>query len=236
MADLANRDHREFGPVAVKETISAAPASAKPLFRGYLHLTVALMAPGALVHLLVVADSASAYAGGSIFGASLILLYSASALRHVVRWSPRRDVVVRRIDHAMAFVLIGGTYTPFALAALGLAWGIPLLSVVWGLAGAGIIVAVAWPAAPRWLRAGIYTGLGWLAIVAAPQLSAALPAKGFVLIILGGVTYSLGAAIYAKQWPNPYPRYFGFHEVFHTFVVAGTAIFYSVIVIYVLPN
>ena len=210
-------------------------AAVRPATRGYIHLIVALLAPAALLHLLVVAGSATDYVGSAIFGASLILLYAASAIRHVVSWTPRALCVVRRLDHSMAFVLIGGTYTPFALKAMSLGWGISVLSVVWVLAGIGMLLTIAWPGASRRLRVGVYLASGWVALAAVSELATTLPGTAFIMIVLGGLLYSAGAVIFLTRWPDPFPVLFGYHEVFHSFVVAATAVFYFVVVVYVMP-
>lgn len=207
----------------------------RPAMRGYIHLTVALLSPFALLHLLIIAGSPAAYVSGAVFGASLILLYAASAARHLIAWPPRALSAARRLDHSMAFVLIGGSYTPFALKAMSLGWGISVLSVVWGLAGSGILLTVAWPRAPRPARVGVYLACGWVALAAVAELSNTLPRVAFVLTVAGGVFYSAGAVIFLMRRPNPFPRVFGYHEIFHTLVVAATAMFYFVVVVYVMP-
>ena len=125
---------------------------------------------------MLVADSPRAYVGGAIFATSLILLYSTSAAYHRITWTPLFRAIISRMDHSMVLVLIGGTYTPFCLVVLNNAWGITMLSVVWGVAGAGIIMNLVWPATPRWLRVAFYVILGWLGLVSAGELAARLSA------------------------------------------------------------
>jgi hemolysin III len=163
----------------------------------------------------------------------LIALYTTSATYHTIKWrSPWRGVMMR-LDHSMIFALIAGTYTPFCLLVVGDAWGISLLSVVWSLAGVGMLLKVAWPQAPRWLGVGLYLGLGWLGIVAAAPVVTNLSAGATAALMLGGVLYSVGAICYAKRWPDPSPRFFGYHEVFHTLVIAGSITHFAVVAAYV---
>ncbi len=210
-------------------------APQRPALRGVLHLAAAAAATIGAAWLLLVADSARGYVGGAIFGASLILLYSTSAGYHRIRWRPTFHRLLKRLDHSMIWVLIGGTYTPIALKVSD-AWGIPILSVVWGLAGAGVLMHLAWPYAPRWMSVVLYVGLGWLALIATSELIEEFAAAPLTLLALGGMLYTLGGVIYAVGKPNPWPRVFGYHEVFHLFVIAGSAVHYLLIAIYVLPR
>jgi len=207
----------------------------RPALRGAFHLAAAIAAIAGAVLLLLLANSARAYVGGAIFGASLILLYTTSAAYHRINWSPRLRGIVRRLDHSMIFVLIAGTYTPLCLLVLNTAWWISLLSVVWGIAGAGIILKVAWPRAPKWLSVAFYLTIGWLALVATPQLVSLFTTGPLALLLLGGLLYTLGGVIYALRKPNPFPRLFGYHELFHLLVIAGSVLHYSLVAIYLLP-
>lgn len=207
----------------------------RPALRGWLHaITVLAVVAGAAV-LLLVADSARAYVGGAIFAASLFLLYGTSATYHRVHWRPTARQVVKRLDHAMIFVLIAGTYTPLCLQ-VSLAWGIPMLSVVWGIAGAGIVLKLLWPDGPRWLSVALYVALGWLALAAVSELVTWFSAVELAMLGIGGALYTVGGVVYAIRRPDPWPRVFGYHEIFHLFVVAGSALHYSLVVIYVLPS
>lgn len=209
----------------------------RPMLRGVSHVLAAIVATtlGAPT-LLLIADSPRAYVGAAIFAASLILLYSTSAAYHRINWTPLFRAIISRMDHSMVLVLIAGTYTPFCLVVLNNAWGITMLSVIWGVAGAGIILNTAWPGTPRWLRVGFYVLLGWLALIPAAELANRLAAAPLVLLVLGGVLYTVAGLIYAIKRPDPWPRVFGHLEVFHLLVIAGTVLHYLTIAIYVLPS
>ncbi len=213
----------------------AASPPQRPVLRGAFHLGAAIAAISGAVLLVLLADSARAYVGGAVFAASLILMYATSAVYHRITWTPRLRAIVRRLDHSTIFMLIAGSYTPFCLLVLNTAWGISILSVVWGLAAAGIIMKLLCPGAPRWLSVLLYAIVGWLALIAAPQLAAWFTAVPLALLLLGGLLYTLGGVVYALRKPDPYPRVFGYHEVFHTLVVAGSVLHYSLVAIYVLP-
>ena len=157
-----------------------------------------------------------------IFGLSLILLYSASAAYHLLRLDEQGVRVLRRIDHMMIYVLIVGTYTPVCLVALPGAWGWSLLGVIGALAAAGIILTLFVLNKPRWVTVTIYLAMGWMALAAFVPLVRALPLGGVVWIVLGGVFYTVGAVVYARKKPDPFPGVFGFHEVWHLFVMAGS--------------
>lgn len=158
----------------------------------------------------------------SVFGGGMILLYLASTLYHWLPLDERGTLYLRKLDHAMIFVYIAATYTPICLIGLKGAWGWSLFGSVWGLAVAGIITKLFWMNAPRWLSTAFYLGMGWLVIVGAAPLVRALQTGALFWLTLGGVMYSIGAAIYVVKRPDPWPRVFGFHEIFHVFVMAGS--------------
>jgi hemolysin III len=208
----------------------------RPLLRGVLHLCAAIAVTVGAPLLFLVADSPRAYVGAAIFAASLMLLYWTSAAYHRISWLPSLRGIISRLDHSMTLVLIGGTYTPIGLVVLSTAWWISMLSVVWGIIGAGILINLAWPESPRWLRVTFYVTIGWLALVPAVELAARLMTAPLVLLVLGGVLYTLGGVVYAVKKPDPWPRLFGYLELFHLLVVGGSAMHYSLIAIYVLPS
>lgn len=207
----------------------------RPLLRGYLHLGAALAAVIGLVVLVLLADSPKAYVGGVIFAVSLIALYTVSGIYHSVQWGPRMSAALKRLDHAMIFVMIAGGYTPFCLFAGSPAWGISLLAIVWSIAGAGVALKIARPNAPRWLSVGLYIGTGWIALVAATKITDWYAIGPLLVVALGGVLYSIGGVIYGLRRPNPFPRVFGYHEVFHTLVIAGSILHYTVVAAYLMP-
>jgi len=208
----------------------------RPLLRGYFHLGAAIAGVAGLVALILLAHSARAYVGGAVFAVSLVLLYATSATYHTITWGRRMRSVLKRLDHSMIFVLIAGTYTPFCLLAVDQAWGISLLAVAWSIAAAGVALKMAWPGAPRWLSVLLYAGAGWLGLVAGVPLTHWLALLPLILLVGGGVLYTLGGVVYAVRWPNPFPRVFGYHEVFHLLVIAGSVLHYSLIAIYLMPG
>ena len=191
---------------------------------GLTHFAGALLSVAALV-LLVCFSALHATAwhvvSFSIFGASLILLYTASSLYHLLPLSEKATMIFRKIDHMMIFVLIAGTYTPLCLVPLRGAWGWSLFGTVWGLAFAGIAMKVFWLYAPRWLYTSIYLGMGWIVVIAIMPLIKTMPANGVLWLAAGGASYSIGAVIYAIKKPN-ITKAFGFHEIFHIFVILGS--------------
>lgn len=159
----------------------------------------------------------------AIFGGSMVLLYLASSLYHAVIASPRTVLTLRKLDHIMIYVLIAGTYTPFCLVTLRGAWGWSLLGVVWGAALIGGVVKLFWMSAPRWFTAGVYVAMGWVVVVAAQPLVQRATPDILIWLAAGGLLYTIGAVFYTLKWPNPWPGKFGFHEVWHLFVMGGTA-------------
>jgi len=206
----------------------------RPMLRGVLHLCVAIAAPFGMVLLLLLADSPKRYVGASIFATSLLLLYASSANYHLAPWPDRLHDVWKRVDHSMIFVLIAGTYTPFCLVVLDNAWGIPMLSVVWSLAAAGALLKSIWPHAPRWLGVGLYMALGWIGIIPVVQVVSSLAPLAILLLLAGGLSYTIGGIVYGRRRPDPWPRVFGYHEVFHTLVIVGSAIHFAVVAIWIM--
>ena len=199
----------------------------RPVLRGQFHLWMALASPAALVGLMLIADSAREYVGGAIFGASMVLLFSASSAYHLVE---RGRTLLQRIDRSMIFVLIAGTYTPFCLVLLGNGWGIPILSVLWGLAAVGIASKALNPTPPRWLNLGLYLGLGWIGLIAIAPFASAASSTVLALMLAGGVLYSLGGVVHARRRPDPFPRVFGYHELFHLLTALAGLTHYSTVV------
>jgi hemolysin III len=206
-----------------------------PRLRGVSHAVAFFLAIAAAVLVIVLAPSGRATVAVAIYGGGLIALFGGSALYH--RWpGPARfKPVLQRIDHGTIFVFIAASYTPFALVVLHgpLAWVI--LGVAWLGAAAGVVFSLGWIEAPRWLITASYLALGWVAVIAIPQLLDVLGAPPLILLAGGGLLYSAGAVIYARQRPDPWPLTFGFHEIFHALVIAAAAAQYVALVGWVLP-
>jgi hemolysin III len=190
--------------------------------RGLFHQYAFLASIAAGVTLVVLAEGARARLACAIYAAALVAMFGASAIYHRVPWrSLRARAWARRVDHSMIFVFIAGTYTPFALLAFtGLLPAI-VLACVWGGAVVGVALNVSWIDAPKWVTAPVYLLVGWVGVIAAPQIFTELSIASAVLVVTGGVLYTLGALAYATNWPDPFPATFGFHEVFHVLVVAA---------------
>jgi hemolysin III len=208
----------------------------KPRLRGVIHEYAFFVAVAAGAALLVTAPSGKARLAAAIYVLGLAGLLGTSALYHRVTW--RRPNVrrwMRRLDHSMIFLLIAGTYTPFALIVLSQPLGAVVLVLIWTGAAGGIVLSLLWPDAPRPVSAGIYIGLGWVAIIAMPQMLDRLGVLGVAMILAGGLLYSVGAVVYARKRPDPFPTVFGYHEIFHVLVVAAAALHFAVIAFLVLP-
>jgi len=232
-------DHPVRPTTARSLQIAAAAVSevrAKPRLRGVLHQYAFFvsLASGTLLLLLAATTRASVAAG--IYAASVSALFGVSALYHRVTWNGPARRRMRRLDHAMIFLLIAGTYTPVGLLVLEGPLATVVLAVVWGGALAGIVLELAWARAPRWLGGTVYLVLGWVAVVATPQLFGRMGVVGGLLIVAGGLVYSAGAAVYALRRPDPAPAVFGYHEVFHLLVIAGVAAHFLAISLFALPT
>jgi hemolysin III len=193
----------------------------KPRLRGWLHAGAFPVTIAAGIVLVTLADGGRARLACAIFGLSAALLFGVSGLYHRGHWSPRADAVLRRFDHANIFLIIAGTYTPFTLLLLHGTAEIALMVTIWTGALVGIAFRVCWLGAPRWLYTPCYVALGWSAIFVLPSFLHAGGVAVLVLVLTGGVLYSLGAVVYGTQRPNPSPRWFGFHEVFHSFTLVA---------------
>jgi hemolysin III len=211
-------------------------ARVKPRLRGVFHqwaFFVALVAGAALV---IAAPSGRATFASSVYAVSVVAMFGASALYHRVDWrslAARRWM--RRLDHSMIYLLIAGTYTPFALLVLDGGLARAVLIAVWGGAVVGITLKLLWPDTPKWLTAGVYIVLGWVAVIAFPELADHLGLVGMMLVAGGGVLYTAGAVVYALRRPDPAPAVFGYHEIFHVLVIAAAALQYVAVAAYALP-
>ena len=207
----------------------------RPALRGWSH---ALGAVGAVPTLaaLVVGSSGDPPRAASmlVYGLSMLALLTASASYHLRTWRPSVRAALRALDHASIYLLIAGTYTPIAFNVLTGGERLAVLVAVWALASVGIGGSLAFHL-PRWARTALYVLLGWAALVPAPSIVRALPFTAVAGLVTGGLLYTVGALVYAARWPDPLPRIFGFHEVFHLFVIAAAAVFAGTIWIWVVP-
>ena len=208
----------------------------RPRLRGVLHqyaFFVSLLLGFALV---LSAPTPSARLGAGAFAASVAAMFGVSAVYHRVTWRPRPRAWMARVDHATIYLLIAGTYTPYALLALSGAWRAAVLAVVWGGAAVATVLKFAWVKAPKGLAAIVGIVLGWSGVAALPQLVRELGAGAAVLLLAGGVLYTGGALVYALRRPDPAPAVFGYHELFHALVVAAVACHYACLAFFVVPS
>lgn len=204
---------------------------------GLTHLFGALLSVVGLIVLVVYAVNIGTVwhtVSFAIFGASLILLYTASSLYHLLPVSEKSAKVLRKIDHMMIYVLIAGTYTPIALIPLRGAWGWSILISIWGIAMVGITLKILWFDAPRWLYTLFYVIMGWLVVIAFVPLARSMPSGAIAWLAAGGILYSIGALIYGTKWPRLKSKLFGFHEIFHLFVLYGSLCHFWMMFRYVL--
>ncbi|MFW6722768.1 PAQR family membrane homeostasis protein TrhA [Streptomyces sp. MAR4 CNY-716] len=214
------------GEGELQRVANAAAAVLKPRLRGWLH---AVMFPTALfagVLLTAMAESPRGRLACAVYTLTACLLFGVSALYHRGDWGPRGTAVLRRLDHANIFLIIAGTYTPFTILLLEGGRQQALLWFIWATALAGIAFRVLWVGAPRWLYTPCYIAMGWAAVFFLPDFMRAGGIAVLVLVVVGGVLYSAGGVIYGIKRPNPSPRWFGFHEVFHSFTLAAFAVHY----------
>ena len=207
-----------------------------PILRGVSHAWAFWVALAAGAVLLVLAPGADARFAALVYAVGLCALFAGSGLYHRWRWDPRWRPLLRRIDHSTIFIFIAASYTPIALLVLEGPLRVVVLIGVWSGAVAGVAFSVAWISAPRVLTAGTYLALGWFAVITIPQLVDRLPVVPLALLATGGVLYTVGALVYAARRPNPWPRTFGFHEVFHAFVIAAAAAHFAAMAGWVIPG
>lgn len=194
-------------------------------FSFWTHAVSAAGAVVVLVLLVVQARGTLAATTLAVYGATLVLLFASSAFHHVVApLGPRWYAVSRRMDHIAIFLLIAGTYTPITLLRFPTAWGWSIFGVIWGLAVAGIVLKSGWPHTHRWLTTALYLVMGWVALVAIWPILQVFDAPALALLGGGGVVYSTGAVVYARQRPDPWPDVVGFHGLWHIFVMAAAAL------------
>jgi hemolysin III len=211
-------------------------AHSRPRLRGVSHQYAFFASLVAAVPLVATAPTPSARFAALVFAASVVAMFGASALYHRVTWRPRPRAWMARLDHAAIYLLIAGTYTPYAVVALSGAWRIVVLAVVWGGAAAAIVLKFAWVRAPKVLAAVIGVVLGWAGAAALPELVAEVGSAATGLLLAGGVLYTSGAVVYALRRPDPVPAVFGYHELFHALVVAGVVCHYASVAFFVVPS
>lgn len=211
------------------DTVSDVIDAVKPRLRGWLHAAMTPLAMAAGIVLVASAPTAAGKLGGAVFLVASVLLYGTSGLYHSLSWGVRGDAVLRRLDHANIYVFIAATYTPFALLMLEGRSRTLLLSVIWAAAAVGLLFRLFWLSAPRWLYTVLYLAMGWAAVAWFGQFYAAGGPVVFLLILAGGAFYTFGAVVYGLKRPNPSPRWFGFHEIFHSCTIAAFAAHYTAI-------
>ena len=219
-----SRTDRELAAVA-----SHVPVAARPKLRGWLHLGSAPVALVLGLILMAITDEESVRWALAVYTLTSVLLFGMSAIYHVITWKPKARAVLRRIDHANIFLFIAGSYTPLAVALLPRDQMAQLLVLVWFFAILGVLVQVAWVTAPRWLSVVTYIGLGWVAVFYIVPLWREGGAAVALLLLAGGLLYTLGAVVYARRKPDPVPEWFGYHEIFHAFTIAAFTVQYIAI-------
>jgi hemolysin III len=203
---------------------------------GLTHLGAAVAAGIGLIILLVIGwGNIGKTISLTVYGISLILLFAASAIYHMVRARPSILNNLRKLDHSAIYILIAGTYTPFCFNLFTGFWQWGMLILIWGLAIIGVAVKLLWMDAPRWLYTGVYIAMGWLALLGSKELLATLPAGAIAWLLIGGITFTVGAIIYATKSFNFFPGKFGFHEVWHIFVILGALAHFIGILVYIAP-
>jgi hemolysin III len=219
MTDQNHARGAHGGPVdALEHRVEAALQHVKPKLRGWLHAAMTPVAVGAGVLLVLLATTTVGKVSAVVFAGTATLLFATSAVYHRGTWSPRVDGVLRRLDHSNIFLIIAGTYTPFALL-LPPDQARSLLLIVWTGAVVGVLFRVLWAGAPRWLYVPVYVLLGWVAVFYFGPLLRHAGGAVMTWVVIGGVLYSLGAVVYGTRRPDISPRWFGFHEVFHSLTV-----------------
>ena len=209
----------------------------KPRLRGVSHQWAFYVSLAFGAALVVAAPAGQPRLAAAVYAVSVAALFGTSALYHRITWaSQAARRWMRRLDHSMIFLLIAGTYTPFALLVLDGDLATVILVVVWAGALAGIFMKLVWIDAPKTLVAILYLALGWVAVAAFPSMLDELGITGTALVVVGGLLYTAGALVYALQRPNPVPTVFGYHEVFHALVILAAALQYAVIAFYVIPG
>jgi hemolysin III len=206
----------------------------KPRLRGVFHELGFYAALGTGIALVLSAHEGRSRAAAIVFAACVATCFGASALYHRPTWTPPVRAWLARLDHAGVYLLIAGAYAPFGILVMSPAWAVPVLALVWSGALMGILLKLFWVRAPKWLSAAIGLVLGWVGVAAFSQLLK-LQLPGVLLVVAGGALYTVGAIVYMRRRPDPLPRVFGYHELFHVLTLAATACLYVSVAFFVLP-
>ena len=201
----------------------------KPLLRGHFHQAAFFFALGACAMLIAGSRDVTTLIATVVYSLGLVTLFGVSALYHRPQWAPGPRTWMKRLDHAAIFVMIAGTGTPICLLALSQSSGYQFLVILWSAAALGVVQSLFWVKAPKWLSAILYVGMGWLAVPYISEMKAALGLNSVILLLAGGVAYTIGALVYALKRPNPWPRVFGYHEIFHVIVIVAAVLHFLVI-------
>jgi hemolysin III len=220
----------------VRPQLALPAGPVKPRLRGVSHQYAFFVSLACGAALVAAASGGKTRLVATIYAVAVSALLGTSTLYHRVTWRPNTRRWMRRLDHSMIFVLIAGTYTPVAVIALSGTLAEAVLIAVWGGAAAGIVFKLVWIDAPKWLFAVTYIALGWVSVAVFGELPGAIGWLGVAGLALGGLLYTAGALIYASERPNPWPKVFGYHEVFHALVLAAAGLHYAVIAFAVLPR
>jgi len=215
--------------------VHASEPDLVPILRGVVHAYAAWVAGAAAVVLVLLAPSAQARVAAAIYGAGLCAMFAASGLYHRWRWDQRWRPLLRRLDHSAIFVFIAASATPVALLVLDGTLRVVVLATAWGAALGGVVLSVAWITAPRLLTTALYLAAGWAATVGLPQIAERVSVTPLVLLAVGGLLYTAGAVVYQTKRPDPWPRTFGFHEVFHVLVVLAAIVHYVAMAGWIVP-
>jgi hemolysin III len=203
---------------------------------GLTHLVAAIAAFAGLIILAYLAkDDPPSLASLSIYGSTLVLMFSASALYHMITAGPRVTLFLRKLDHSAIYLLIAGTYTPICLHYFTGFWRFGFLAIIWSLGLIGIVVKLIVINAPRWLAAGVYLLMGWLSVTAIGEILATMPPGALAWLASGGVFFTVGAMVYILKKPDPLPGVFGFHEIWHIFVILGAASHFILMLVFITP-
>lgn len=229
------RDAAVGKAAAVRDSATESIRKVKPKFRGVSHEWAFFLSLGLGISLLMLADTPQKYLAVGIYTLSLCALFGTSALYHRIDWKTvRARMLMRRLDHSMIFLLIAGTVTPFALLTMTGTWSTAILIAVWSAAAIGIVIELIWIHSPKWVSAVMYVAVGWIGAIAFPHIVGSAGVWAGLLIATGGLLYTVGAVVYATGRPNPSPTHFGYHEVFHLFVIGAAALHFAAVAMFAL--